>query len=61
MARHRAAELATCDSSIKPTLLPSQLLRFEHYEILTREDGTPVELATAKAKAENFGDIRSTW
>jgi len=29
-ARHRAAELATSDSSIKPTLSPSQLLRFEH-------------------------------
>jgi len=31
------------ESSVEPTLLGSQL-RFEHYEILTREDGTPVEL-----------------
>jgi hypothetical protein len=30
-------------SSVEPTLLGSQL-RFEHYEILTREDGKPVEL-----------------
>jgi protein kinase-like protein len=31
------------ESSVEPTLLGSQL-RFEHYEILTHEDGTPVEL-----------------
>jgi hypothetical protein len=31
------------ESSIEPTLSPSQP-RFEHYEILTHEDGTPVEL-----------------
>jgi Protein kinase domain len=30
-------------SSVEPPLLGSQL-RFEHYEILTRENGTPVEL-----------------
>ena len=31
------------ESSVEPTLLGSQL-RFEHYEILTHEDGMPVEL-----------------
>jgi serine/threonine protein kinase len=31
------------ESSIEPTLSLSQL-RFEHYEILTREDGTPIVL-----------------
>src|SRR5260221_11244496 len=31
------------ESSVEQTLLPSQL-RFEHYEVLTRENGTPVEL-----------------
>jgi serine/threonine protein kinase/tetratricopeptide (TPR) repeat protein len=31
------------ESSVAPTFLASQL-RFEHYEILTREDGTPLEL-----------------
>jgi hypothetical protein len=31
------------ESSVEPSLLASQL-RFEHYEILAREDGTPVEL-----------------
>jgi hypothetical protein len=31
------------ESSIEPTRSPSQL-RFEHYEILTRGDGTPFEL-----------------
>jgi Protein kinase domain len=31
------------ESSVEPTLLGSQL-RFEHYEIFTREDGTPLEL-----------------
>jgi hypothetical protein len=33
------------ESSIEPTLSPSQL-RFEHYEILAREDGTPLELGS---------------
>ena len=31
------------ESSVEPALLGSQF-RFEHYEILTREDGTPLEL-----------------
>ncbi len=34
---------ATSESPADPTLSPSQL-RFEHYEILTREDGSPFEL-----------------
>jgi hypothetical protein len=33
----------TVSQSVGPTLSPSEF-RFEHYEILTREDGTPVEL-----------------
>ena len=36
-------EPAISENSVEPTPSPSQL-RFEHYEILTREDGTPVEL-----------------
>jgi hypothetical protein len=36
-------EQVISESSIEPTLSPSQL-RFEYYEILTREDGTPFEL-----------------
>jgi len=31
------------ESSVEPTLSPSQL-HFEHYEILTGGDGTPIEL-----------------
>jgi hypothetical protein len=33
----------TLTQSIGPALSPSEL-RFEHYEVLTREDGTPLEL-----------------
>jgi hypothetical protein len=33
----------TVTQSIGPALSPSEL-RFEHYEVLTREDGTPLEL-----------------
>jgi hypothetical protein len=36
-------EPAISGSSVEQTLLASQL-RFEHYKILTREDGTPLEL-----------------
>jgi serine/threonine protein kinase/Tfp pilus assembly protein PilF len=36
-------EQAISESSIEPTLSPSQL-RFEYYEVLMREDGTPFEL-----------------
>jgi serine/threonine protein kinase len=36
-------EHAISESSVDPTLSPSQL-RFEHYEMLTREDGSPFEL-----------------
>jgi serine/threonine protein kinase len=35
-------EQPTREPSVEPALLPP--FRFEHYEILTREDGTPVEL-----------------
>jgi serine/threonine protein kinase/Tfp pilus assembly protein PilF len=38
-----ANEQVTSQSSIEATLSPSQL-RFEYYEVLTREDGTPFEL-----------------
>jgi serine/threonine protein kinase/Tfp pilus assembly protein PilF len=33
----------TVSQSVGPTLSPSEL-RFEHYEVLTRDDGTPLEL-----------------
>jgi hypothetical protein len=33
----------TVSQSVGPTLAPSEL-RFEHYEVLTRADGTPLEL-----------------
>ena len=33
----------TVSQSVGPTLAPSEL-RFEHYEVLTRDDGTPLEL-----------------
>jgi hypothetical protein len=33
----------TVSQSVGPTLSPSQL-RFEHYEVLTLDDGTPLEL-----------------
>jgi predicted ATPase len=36
-------EQVTSESAVEAPLSPSQL-RFEHYEILTREDGTPAEL-----------------
>jgi serine/threonine protein kinase len=36
-------ELEVTESRFEPTHLASQL-RFEHYEVLTREDGTPFEL-----------------
>jgi serine/threonine protein kinase/tetratricopeptide (TPR) repeat protein len=36
-------EPTTAESSVEPALLASQL-RFEHYEILTREVGSPLEL-----------------
>src|SRR5260221_1543750 len=36
-------EQAISESSTEPTLSPSQL-RFEHYQILTLDDGTPLEL-----------------
>jgi serine/threonine protein kinase len=38
-----ATEPTIDESSVEPSLLGSQL-RFEHYEILIREDGTPLEL-----------------
>jgi serine/threonine protein kinase len=37
------SETAIAESSLKPTSSTSRL-RFEHYEILTRENGTPLEL-----------------
>ena len=33
----------TVSQSVGPTPSPSEL-RFEHYEVLTRDDGTPLEL-----------------
>ncbi|MGA8477171.1 MAG: protein kinase [Chthoniobacterales bacterium] len=36
-------EQSISESPTEPALLPSQL-RFEHYEVLTRDDGTPLEL-----------------
>src|SRR5258708_14463961 len=36
-------EQSISESSTEPTLSPSQL-RFEHYQILTLDDGTPLEL-----------------
>src|SRR6202035_5476020 len=36
-------ESAITESQVEPTHSVSQL-RFEHYEVLTREDGTPLEL-----------------
>src|ERR1700736_3401255 len=39
-----SGESSACEAAIKPTTLEQAVQRFEHYELVTGEDGKPVEL-----------------
>jgi hypothetical protein len=39
-----SGEPSACEAAIKPTTLEQAVQRFEHYELVTGEDGKPVEL-----------------